>query len=626
MDGHSIEEDDLFSEEHMHSDNGSGFDKCSDHNVDDKPKEGLVFDTIQKAGLFYIRYGTRMGFNVRRSHKGYNKEKTIVMNASWECTQAVFSRSRKKPLTRNTKPQTRFGCQACFWVVRQDGLYKVTKFVSEHNHKLLTPTSNQPKFNRFISSDDKAAMTIMNDAGHQTCHSSDYLKLDHGGPSNLSLKNKKYSDLVRHEDAIKAFYLFEGIKIKDTEFIYEPTFDESNSLSKLFWTGGFSRAQYKLFGDVLVLDSTCKSNMYRFPLVILSGVDNNLKTCVFGAALMYNETIESYVWLFQKFLDAMGGKAPATIMYDQDLVMGIAIAKVFPLAKHRLCSWHLLRNCMQCLKKPGFCNALGELMKTNLSIDEFEQSWKEITETHGVARDPWVLELYSKIEMWSATHCRDHFIGIMMNTAESSNAHFKDLGKEEDEIAEFLKHYFNDLRKLRVEAYESQYEPDHPAQPTNRGPLHKLVNHAAEVYSDEVFVKVQNEIVEEQGLLIVESRKEDRVSNYKFAKFGELDGQQWCVKIDVAENTFYCDCQMLESIGLPCRHLFSAFKQSNIMEIPSQCIRERWTKAIGHLLLDYVINLFSVADPRYKKVFKEYVKHVEVDPSVMETAPCREEK
>lgn len=460
----------------------------------------------------------------------------------------------------------------------------------------------------------------MSDAGHRICHILDYLKLAHGGPSNLTFKNKdaynflnkKRNDLVRHGDASTALNLLDGIKLKDMEFIYEPTSDKNNSLTKLFWADGFSRAQYKLFGDALVLDSTYKTNTYRFPLVIISGVDNNFKTCVFGAALMYNETVESYVWLFQKFLEAMGGKSPITIISDQDLAMRNAISKVFPLVKHRLCSWHLLRNCMQYIKNPRFCKALGELMKNKLSVDEFEQRWQGIVETHGVATNPWVLEFHSKREMWSATHCRDYFIGMMMSTqrAESLNAHFKDRGKQGHKFTEFLKHFFKELHKLRVEACESQHEPGHPVQSMKRGPLHKLVNHAAEVYSSNIFVKVLNEIEEEQGLILVEKRSEDSVSSYTFGNFGELDGQQWCVKIDVAENIFYCDCQMLESMGLPCRHLFSAFKNSNIMKIPSQCIRERWTKAIGQQLLEHVPNLFSAGDPqrqRFMQLYKESV-------------------
>ena len=176
----------------------------------------------------------------------------------------------------------------------------------------------------------------MNAAGHRTCHILDLLKLTHEGPSNLSFKdkdaynflNKQRNDSVRNGDASTALGLLDGMKISDVDFIYEPVYDADNSLRNLFWADGFSRAQYKLFGDSLVVDSTYNTNTYCYPLVILSGVDNNFKTCVFGAALMRDETTNSYIWLFEHFIKAMGGKKPLSIMTDQDLAMGNAIKHV----------------------------------------------------------------------------------------------------------------------------------------------------------------------------------------------------------------------------------------------------------------------------------------------------------
>jgi hypothetical protein len=41
--------------------------------------------------------------------------------------------------------------------------------------------------------------------------------------------------------------------------------------------------------------------------------------------LLYDETIESFVWLFETFLEAMFGKKPITIFTDQDAAMSAAI-------------------------------------------------------------------------------------------------------------------------------------------------------------------------------------------------------------------------------------------------------------------------------------------------------------
>jgi hypothetical protein len=52
-------------------------------------------------------------------------------------------------------------------------------------------------------------------------------------------------------------------------------------------------------------------------------------TVVFGAALMYDKTFESFKWLFESFLKAHNGQQQKTIYTDQDVAMGNAIAEVF---------------------------------------------------------------------------------------------------------------------------------------------------------------------------------------------------------------------------------------------------------------------------------------------------------
>lgn len=63
-----------------------------------------------------------------------------------------------------------------------------------------------------------------------------------------------------------------------------------------------------------------------------------------GCGFLRNEKTETFVWLFQAFLEAMEGVEPINIITDQDLAMKAAIALVFPHAKHRNCRWHIMHN------------------------------------------------------------------------------------------------------------------------------------------------------------------------------------------------------------------------------------------------------------------------------------------
>ena len=62
---------------------------------------------------------------------------------------------------------------------------------------------------------------------------------------------------------------------------------------------------------------------------------------------MYDETAESFTWLFQIFLEAMSNKAQKTIFTDQDVVMAKAIPIVMPNTNHRLCTRHLMQNAVK---------------------------------------------------------------------------------------------------------------------------------------------------------------------------------------------------------------------------------------------------------------------------------------
>lgn len=68
---------------------------------------------------------------------------------------------------------------------------------------------------------------------------------------------------------------------------------------------------------------------------------------VFGAALMYDETFDSFKWLFNAFMSAHNQKQPQTIFTDQDIAMGKAVAEVFSSAWHGLCTWHISQNALK---------------------------------------------------------------------------------------------------------------------------------------------------------------------------------------------------------------------------------------------------------------------------------------
>ena len=68
------------------------------------------------------------------------------------------------------------------------------------------------------------------------------------------------------------------------------------------------------------------------------GFNHFRETVVFGAALMYDETFESFKWLFET--KAHNGQQPKTFYTDQDVAMGEVVAEAW----HGLCTFHIMQN------------------------------------------------------------------------------------------------------------------------------------------------------------------------------------------------------------------------------------------------------------------------------------------
>jgi zinc finger SWIM domain-containing protein 3 len=77
------------------------------------------------------------------------------------------------------------------------------------------------------------------------------------------------------------------------------------------------------------------------------------ETTIFAAAILFDETEDSFTWLFETFLAAHNGKQPRTIYTDQDAAMEKAIKNVFTESYHGLCVFHIMQNALKHLSVKG---------------------------------------------------------------------------------------------------------------------------------------------------------------------------------------------------------------------------------------------------------------------------------
>ena len=132
--------------------------------------------------------------------------------------------------------------------------------------------------------------------------------------------------------------------MEDPTFFYAIQVDQDELITNIFWANAKMMIAYSCFDDVVCFDTTYKKNKDGQPFAMFLGVNHHKQTIIFGAALSYDETVESFMWLFETFAKEMSGKKPKTIFTDQDLAMAKALVFKWLETYHRLCIWNLYQN------------------------------------------------------------------------------------------------------------------------------------------------------------------------------------------------------------------------------------------------------------------------------------------
>ncbi|KAL4365201.1 hypothetical protein AHAS_Ahas07G0082400 [Arachis hypogaea] len=306
--------------------------------------------------------------------------------------------------------------------------------------------------------------------------------------------------------------------------------------------GGYGRADYLLFGDVLAFDATYKRNKYMCPLVVFSGVNHHNQTIIFAVALIWDEEKDTYKWLLQQLKVAMNGKAPISVITDGDLSMKFAIEKEFPNAHHRLCAWHLIRNATSNIGKPEFTSMFKTCMLGDYEIDVFRQKWFEIIERFGVENKNWVLDMYKKRHSWATAHIRGKFFAGFWTTSrcEGLNSIIAKYVNSRYNLVEFIQHF------------------------------NRCVDHIR-------WKEVQADLASVNGRPVINMRQTGSYVIYSVS-LNRTPNEMWRVFCCDIEMEFNCSCMRMESFGIPCEHIVCVLVHQDIEEFPRSLVLPRWTK------------------------------------------------
>ncbi|KAK1267363.1 Protein FAR-RED IMPAIRED RESPONSE 1 [Acorus gramineus] len=144
-------------------------------------------------------------------------------------------------------------------------------------------------------------------------------------------------------------------------FAYEV--DDENRLTHSFWADGGARTAYAYLRDVVVFDTTYNTNKYSLICAPFTGVNHYFQFINFGCGLLKDEKMDSFLWLFEKWQEAMGNCPPKAFITDQDPAIGAAIAHLFPNVTHRLCIWHIMKKLSEKVGTAAYRSDFLELFK-----------------------------------------------------------------------------------------------------------------------------------------------------------------------------------------------------------------------------------------------------------------------
>lgn len=562
--------------------------------------KAMTFKTVEDAERFYSAYSLALGFGFRKDTKG--EAEGTIRRRQWLCNKQGTRAKKWFVLDgrgRTPRKITRVNCKAKFRVNYNElvGAYVVKAFVPEHSHELAT--GNQTAFirsHRNVGKSDLARANTMSKVSIRPCHAYEYMVEQAGGYKTVGFTEKDlYNKLDQQRrttsfesDSEGALAYMNALAAQDPYFYCRFNVDIEDRLANMFWRDGHAFVDFMCYGDVLIFDSTYKTNVYKKPLVLFVGSNNHRGSILFGAALLVDETVETYTWLLRSFLDAMNGKMPIAVLTDGDEAMRSAIEDVMPQAKHRLCAWHLSRNANTNLKCDEKLKAFNRCMRKFQTVEQFEVMWHDMVEKFDLHNSFWINMMYEKRDKWAQAFFRNHFMAGMRSTqrCEGMNRFIKDSIGSGMKLVEVVPRMDRALMRLRNNQVRDDFNTMN-STPVLETHLKDLENHAASIYTYDVFKWVRKEIRKESQATLRQGPEyfEDGHRVYTMSAYKRPDFEHKVVYYhgknteSATDPIMVCSCNMFQYRGVPCRHMFTVMKHEHINEIPKSLIVKRWSKS-----------------------------------------------
>ncbi|KAL2480994.1 Protein FAR1-RELATED SEQUENCE 5 [Abeliophyllum distichum] len=257
------------------------------------------------------------------------------------------------------------------------------------------------------------------------------------------------------------------------------------------------------------------------------GVNHHGQTVIFGCGLLSDETTESFIWLFTKFIEAMPNHAvPGVIITDQDDAIARAISMVFPLTLHRFCMWHILNKFSEKMNVVLYndqYHRLVHIIKQSESPAEFEQQWIEIMETTELGNNEWLSSLFEIRNRWVPAYVKHVFAAGMSSSQRSESGHsfLKKYVDKKNSLTDFVTRFNRALVHQRHEELAANHI-DLTQTPKVTTAL-MMENQMVQIYTKKIFLLFQNELVQSNSYICSKRSSSDEAKVHNMLSYAASD-------------------------------------------------------------------------------------------------------
>ncbi|RYR29231.1 hypothetical protein Ahy_B01g053583 isoform A [Arachis hypogaea] len=266
----------------------------------------MTFKTLEEVEKFYkdhyklanfytkIRNTTLKGDEIKNQLITYSRE------GKWKS---------KISQTLKTNPLAGINCPARIYVhiLNDVGLWIISKVGLNRSHpccpnraEMLKQQRDLSMFVRHTIENNEEARIRLSKTYHSfIATAGSHRKLSFIKKDVRNYITRKVRNVSEQDDAKEFGKYLLRMKEKNHNFFFELNLEADHSIKNTFWADARSRAAYEYFGDVVSFDTTYNTNRYNMVFSSFVGVNHYGQSTLLGCALIKNEDIQSFKWLFR---------------------------------------------------------------------------------------------------------------------------------------------------------------------------------------------------------------------------------------------------------------------------------------------------------------------------------------